>query len=274
MFGRNYPRRFQQKRYGQKQYKNPYFSHKRFLYYPYLWVSVGVAVCIVILVCFAFSLPTFKISSVSVTGLDRTSKEDFESHIIGYLSQRRSVLFKNTNRFLFSKSALKFYLDSFYNFEQFDVSLKKNTLSITLKERASQLVWKTLDELYLVDFNGVVIRQTSQSDPATLPLFVDRNNVQVKVGGLILSTDEIKKTFEFHEGLKRLQIGFTETQVDRLAGKWIGILTVNGYTILFDATGDIDAQLRRLEILKKDTLKNDQKLQYIDLRFGDHVYYK
>lgn len=275
MNGQNYSRRFQQKRYGHKQYQNPYFRHKGFSYLSYFWIVVSVCICIILLFILLLSLPIFKITTVSVSGLNQTTKEEFESHISDYLHQRRSLFFHNTNRFLFSKSTMKIYLDSYYNFEQFQVSLKKNTLSIDLQERSSQLVWKTTDGLYLADFNGVIIRQIQQTDPvSSLPVFVDRNNIPVKIGGNVLSAEEIFKTFEFQKGLKRLQIQFSETQVDRLAGKWIGMLTTNGYTILYDATGDIDAQLKRLEVLQKETLKNIQKLQYIDLRFGDHVYYK
>lgn len=271
---RNSFRRFEQKRYTHKTYQNPYFTRKRVSYRRPLWISGASLVFLIVFVCFLFSARAFRLTTVSVTGLHQSDKATFETHVREYLETRRALFFHNTNRFLFSKNALKHTLDSTYNFEEFTGSIKNNILELSVKERSSQFVWKTNGSSYLVDKNGVMIQQIPNTSPVTFPVFVDRNNIAVSIGGTVLTPEEISNIFAFQEGLKQMQIAFLETQVDRLAGKWIGILTKDGYTILFDATGDIGAQLHRLDVLKKGELKDKTKLQYIDLRFGDHVYYK
>ena len=107
-----------------------------------------------------------------------------------------------------------------------------------------------------------------------MPIFVDRSNGEIKIGDSVLTAEEIASVFRFGEHLKAQNISYTQVEFDRLAGKWTGLLTTDGYRILFDVTGDIDAQAQRLELIRKEKIKDVSKLEYIDLRFGDHVYYK
>jgi hypothetical protein len=69
-------------------------------------------------------------------------------------------------------------------------------------------------------------------------------------------------------------IEFTETRIDRLAGKWMSVAAREGYDILFDPGGNIVQQAMNLAVVRRDQIKDRQNLRYIDLRFGDHVYFK
>jgi len=198
-----------------------------------------------------------------------------EEEIRQYLSQSHVFFFHNTNRFLFSKKKLQDFLGQTFAFDQLTISLKKQTLSLTVKERTSDIVWKTDKELYLADLKGIITKKIDALDEKTpLPIMIDRNGKSIAIGEQILSETQIKNILSFHQLLFAQGISFTETQIDLQVGKWIGVLTTQGYTILFDPDGDLNAQSDRLSVLLKDTLKDLSKLQYIDLRFGDHVYYK
>ena len=50
----------------------------------------------------------------------------------------------------------------------------------------------------------------------------------------------------------------------------------NGPEIFFNIEEDLGAQFKKLEVLISEKLKGDRlkKLEYIDLRFGEKVYYK
>ena len=50
--------------------------------------------------------------------------------------------------------------------------------------------------------------------------------------------------------------------------------TITGFGILFDVSGNIETQYRNLEIVLDDQQQNLDNLEYIDLRFGDRVYFK
>ena len=51
-------------------------------------------------------------------------------------------------------------------------------------------------------------------------------------------------------------------------------MTQVGYSILFDLTGNIDEQFRNLMVVLQEQVEDPTRLEYIDLRFGDKVYFK
>jgi len=275
MFRSKKTNRFRAKRFVRKTYSNPYFSRSNKIdQKKYLYGLAAVAICLIIIPIGLFSNPSFDIKMVSITGVKQLLKPDLEQHINEYLLKRRALVFHNTNRFLFSKKKLEEHLNTYYHFESIQMKQSKQTLSINLKERTSQFIWKTASNIYLADLEGVIIRQINDTEQIQLPKMVDKNSVPVEIGKSVLAKDAVQNIFLFDEGLKKQGISVSDIQIDRLAGKWIGALTSSGYMILFDATGDIEDQLNRLALLFKNTLKDIPKLQYIDLRFGDHVYYK
>lgn len=112
-------------------------------------------------------------------------------------------------------------------------------------------------------------------DPLTvLPVFVDLNRIEIAAGTRVLTPEEIQVIFRFHDRLRQLTIQFHETRVDRLAGKWMSVRTQDGYDIFFDPSGDANMQADNLATILKEKITDPKRLQYIDLRFGDHVYFK
>ncbi len=266
-----------QKQYAERVYKNPYFrgpKKKTRLRLILSGLGIGLALFGTL---FLFLFNGFAIKHISIRGVEASSRESFQKHVSDYLDKKQYGFFQNTNRFLFSQQDLNTVLKEFFKFDQMHIERKKNTLTINVSERSSRFIWSSNKLNYFSDENGVILKQEELlpgTTPLKLPLFVDRNNIPVHIGDTTLSSDEVKNTFRFHELIKTMRIEPKETQVDRLAGKWIGVVTDLGYTILFDATGNVDEQAGRLEVLLKDTVKDQSKLKYIDLRFGDHVYFK
>ncbi|MEK7614811.1 MAG: hypothetical protein AAB431_00310 [Patescibacteria group bacterium] len=270
---RDFFQKTQRKRYTTQTFRNPYFREPKNK--KLILILGGVLLgllCLAAGACLLLSHPRFQIKQIQVHGVQQVSHEQMDQTIKTYLNERVFLFFKRQNRFLFQSSTLSELLKKDFAFS--DMTIRKHgiTVEIDLTERTSHLIWQTGAKKYIVDFEGVVVRESTDND--ILPLFVDRQNVSVEVGSSVLTAIEIKSVFLFQERLRTQNISFTQTQFDRLAGKWTGILTTEGYTILFDVTGDIDAQAGRLELLRKEKIKDTSKLQYVDLRFGDHVYIK
>ena len=272
---RDHFRQMQLKKYSAGSYRNPYFKerkNKTIRNIP-IFVAGGAIVC-VIFFCYLFAYPAFAIKHVTVYGIQSVSPIVFENETNAYLNESHLFFFHNTNRFLFSKKNLSTSLSKFFTFNTLEIQRKGDTVTIHLKERTSQFIWKTGSDQYLVDLDGVIIQAIDGSVTNTLPVFSDRNNTAVTVGAHVLSADEIKNIFQFQKDLTAQNLGFKETQIDQLAGKWVGMVMNQGYTILFDPAADVDSQSARLQTLLHDTLKDTSHLQYIDLRFDDHIYYK
>ena len=270
---RSYFKNVQRKRYASHTYRNPYFHRTDARVALRRWLAVVSILLIISFFLWLFASPSQRIQTITIEGTQSLSQEELLGVIEPYLASRRALLFRQNNRWLFERDGLREQLEERYAFEQLNVRKKGRTLTIALEEKASYLLWKTGNDVYVVDLQGTIIRRFI-GEENILPLFVDRNRIPVDIRTTVLTPQEIENIFRFHEHLLLQGIGFKETSIDRLAGKWMSVVTLDGYQILFDATGDIDAQARNLEVLLRDTIPDPRRLQYIDLRFGDHVYYK
>ncbi len=284
MFKRNsIKKRISHKPYESRVYHNPYFQKQKKNYRKIGWGIGSLIFVFLFLTVYLLTYPAFNISHVQVVGLEPETRPQFEENINDYFHTTHALFFENKNRFLFSTSALQKSLSKKFTFEFLDIKISRQTVSLHLKERETEFMWKTGSTTYLVDKEGILLHRvdTEQKNVVPLPsrtpqkpLFVDRNNTPVETGEHVLSEKEIQQIFVFIETLKTQSIFTKEIQIDQLAGKWRGILTTEGYTILFDPSSDVLAQSEKLKTLLRDTIKDPSKLKYIDLRFGDHLYYK
>ncbi|MBI5370231.1 hypothetical protein HZA85_03525 [Candidatus Uhrbacteria bacterium] len=276
---RDYFRRTQQKQYISRPKANPYFRSKDDRKRLFGTIgAIGTVVLMVVLLIVLLAHPFFNITSVTVHGAVQTDRGALSETIRSALHERPLLFFRRQNRFLFRSTALSKTLNDSFAFRDVQIKLQRKQLNIAVVERTSQLIWKSAEEAYVVDLDGIVIRSLDVEEwehlKTLLPIFVDKNGTKVTVGTSISNRVEISTIFAFNEELQKRQIHVSQTDIDRLSGKWIGTLTQDGYRILFDATSDIKEQVERLDVLLREKISDRSKLEYIDLRFGDHVYYK
>ena len=272
---RNFFRKTQQKKYASRSFRNPYFR-ERIDKRP-IMILIGVLITFLMILTLLFIVflnPSLKINEIHVSGLETISKTELDDALRFYSGERAFLVFPRQNRYLFDQDRLVEYLKGKFTLRDVQISRIKNRIEIQIHERTSFLVWQTKGQSYVVDLDGIVIRIAEEDLLSSLPIFVDRSNGEINVGDSVLTANEINSVFRFGEHLKAQNILYTQIEFDRLAGKWTGVLTLDGYRILFDVAGDIDAQAQRLELIIKEKINDVSKLEYIDLRFGDHVYYK
>ncbi len=305
---RNHFRLQQRKRYETKRFSNPYFQKTQARDWRGIVIATGAGLSLFCAVAIVFASPFFAIQRVDVTGTDTIAPSEIVQKTWDELRHKRLLFFDATNRFLYDERRLRDALGSAYAFETLDIArtcdLRGNGcgLDIGIHEKTSQLLWVSGEHLYLADLQGIVIRELSPEEVASwkapepppqvplpdgslpvavpvdplrkLPLFVDVNASPTSVGSAVLNTNEVANLFAFERALGEMRILFSQVNIDRLAGKWMAVKTLAGFNILIDASGDIPAQILNLQVMLRDTLRDTTHLQYIDLRFGDHVYYK
>jgi hypothetical protein len=297
MRARNHFRLIQKKRYEARRFSNPYFQHKPKRNWK-LIAGLVLTLGILTTTCWFFlGSRYFSFWNVTVTGTETIPPEQITGRVWQELKRPRLLVLNSDNRFLFSEERLRASLLSSFSFKTLEIAWSCQwigggcSMSVAVEEKTSQLLWLLDDRVYLADLQGTVIRELTTAEieawraPVTdlatppdalkrLPIFRDVNAVPVEVGDAVLKSDEVENIFSFHERLRAMGIEFVETQIDRLAGKWMSVKTVAGYSILFDAAANVGAQADNLAVLLRDTIKETSGLEYIDLRFGDHVYYK
>jgi len=291
-----YFQKVQQKRYASRSFRNPYFRSKDAPPWVLIAVSMTVLVCIFGGTGALFSLPALAIRSIGVHGNETVSTETLTQAIHAYLQERKLLIFRRANRFLFDAPTLKEKLQAQFSFEAVTIEQNGTDVHVRVRERQSELLWKAGDAVFVVDLSGQVIRALSLEEiarlnqpeapsVADLPLsptaklkrlavFKDVNRVSVGAGASVMKPEEVNGVLRFHQSLLDLAIPFVETRVDRMAGKWMAVKTLTGYDILFDPLSDPNNAATRLQTLLHETVKDPKVLLYVDLRFGDHVYYK
>lgn len=235
-----------------------------------MFISIGgTCAVLIVFVLFFFLHPLFQIAQVRFVGIEQTDRSAMSDFVHSKIQR---------NRFLFHPNEFVDLLKNAFVFKDVQVSQNGGLIEVRVIERASQFLWKSKGQGFVVDIDGMIIREIVLDETeylqTVLPVFVDRNDVEVGVGDRVLTRQEADAVLLFHEHLAAQGIGFTLTEYDRLAGKWVGVYTDQSYHILFDPSGDIDAQATRLDTLLRDKIDDVSKLEYIDLRFGDHVYFK
>jgi hypothetical protein len=291
---KNYFKQRQRKKYRSRSYKNPLFNQvKKEVAWKRFVVPVLVVVGISGLTIFFLSHEMFRFSKVEILGTEYIDTVALEASISDYTNESVKLFFNRTNQFLFSTDVLQTRLLDGFALAEVVVSTQEDTIHISLEERTSNLIWITDATAYVADLNGVISREVSTEmltaafgdsgevedtkeirQLRELPLFYDLNDIRVDVGSIVLKEDEVEHILALHEGLRTLEVPFLRTEIDRLAGKWMRVVTEDGYGILFDALGDIDAQLQNLDVVLREQVEDRGSLEYIDLRFGDRVYFK
>lgn len=308
MRSRNHFRLREKKRYDARRFHNPYFQSKPKRNWKLIVLATGVGLSVICLVSFVFGSPYFAIASVTVAGTETVSSDEIVAKTWAELDRRRLLFFSGKNRFLYDEEGLRAMLSAAYAFDALEIARTCSwthggcSVAIQVKEKTSQLLWVSEPRVYLVDLKGVAIRELSADelaqwtapDPVSLPpnpdgtvpptpspsplkrlpVFEDVNAAPVEIGSYVLSEEEISNLFSFEQKLLASGTTFTRTRIDRLAGKWMAIHTTIGYDIFVDAVGDVDSQFANLQTVLRDKIPDPTAIQYIDLRFGDHVYYK
>ncbi len=219
-------------------------------------------------------IPVFNISSVEIIGTkiidNQMIKEIIEKEIRGnYL-----WFFPKTNIVLYPKNNIKNELHSkFKRLKDISFSIKnKKVLQINLSEREAKYLWcETEEKCYFTDENGFIFDEA--------PYF--SGEVYFKFYGLVQNFEKLisfKKTLE-DLGLKPVALSVLENGDSKifLSSK---NSSGTGPEIIFKTDSDFQKIAENLEAaLSTEPLQSNFKnkyssLLYIDLRYGNKVYFK
>jgi cell division septal protein FtsQ len=257
---------------------------------------------------FFFYSDFFKIQEITVVDMNQDSK----SHEIASvapsgrflamtmlakqaLDQKRFLIFSQKNIFLFDKNQLKDRILAKYNLEELKI-LKKlpRKLEIRLKEKLPFLILNYFGDSWFVDQKGLILEKTSEekTEENQLPLvsvefpLTNPANPEISIKQKIFTE---RRVWFIKEIFLRLPL-ILSPQKEELREKKIDILyfivpspkepkvvvkTAENWEIYFNSLASPEEQLQKLELILKEKIRGDRKnLKYIDLRFGERVYYR
>ncbi len=270
-----------------KQYTNPFFNKKRRrVLFSHATISLRIKIILfliiavlAVIVWFLFYSNYFTIKNVEIDDQGRISPDSIRTVVDEQKASSKLLFLPQTNIFLFSAAGLRTKLQNNYSFDNLVITKKlPSTLIVSLTEKQYAVIWQEDNNYYYLDNGGYIITGTNVLDikDKDYPLVdnisnnkITNNKAQVDISTLQFIIDLFTKLKNYTNEFK-----VTNFIIDN------DLFTVkaqveNGPKIYFNTQADIDNQIERVVLLKREQLKDDFfKKEYIDVKIEDRVYYR
>lgn len=249
------------------------------------WLKVfGVFISLVLIIGITYwisELSTFELNSVEVIGNAAVSKEDLEAIVKEHISGKILWIYPKSNRFLYPENEIQAaILQNIERVEQVEVEAEGlHTVKITIAERAPSFVWcdgtpADKKDCYFLDDKGYVFSEA--------PVF--SGNAYFSFFGLLSGNDPVGKQFLEADRFR---------DITKFVG-FLGLKDVDTFALVAHSNGVYDIHrnqggkiyiknsqdMKELEdnvvtiIEHTDIFKPHTDLEYLDLRFGNKIFYK
>ncbi len=147
-----------------------------------------------------------------------------------------------------------------------------NIINIKIKERSPIGVWcqKSAD-CFNIDVSGIVFEQSS---PEGADFVFYKEDENISLGEKVINEKEISSMNEIKRVLltNGIKVSFFNFYQERT----LEVFTFDGWKILFFRDADTRTQLENLLLVLDEKISEEDVglLEYIDLRYGNRVYYK
>jgi len=274
--------------YSKKKYSNPFFrGQKTIKKFPtnnyYLTWKQKLIILIVILLIPAtiwlfFYFKFFNIKNIYITGSEKISKDEVRSMAWQQTDKTRYLLGSQKNIFLFDEIEFSNKLQTIYPLGVHTIEKKlPGNLIINLKEKHYSAIWHESEKYYfLSDDRSVTEVDPLQIKDKALPII--QNVGEPKIFNNIVSEQNEKITcaLAIFQKLNTSQHKFEIEKfiIEENESNALKVV-LKGPTLIFNLKDDIDKQINKLYAIINDKLKADFiKKNYIDLRYGDKIYYQ
>ncbi len=242
-------------------------------------IVVMSVLCFVGVAVYAFS-DRFHIVDISLDGVERTPREDIDLYLAEWLDQKKWGILPMRSYWMLSRGDLSAGLAlAFPTIERVDVITEfPRALRVAIKEYSGWgILCRTNEEgCFWIDRAGIAFEPAPTGfSGAIVPKITDERDRAVQLKGRHLSDAMMRLITFFNEKAPtdpRIQsVEFTIARTDET----IRIKTRAGWEILTLETADPASIWKNLDTALVGEIKdNISRLEYIDLRFGNRLFYK
>ena len=250
----------------------------RFFYWLFLLVFFTLVVYI-----FLFS-GFISFSDVRLQGNHKINDSDLMTVINDKLSAKYfNLISANSYFFVSSEELAKKLSKQFKLIEAVKVDkVFPSRLNVEIKERIVSMAFCKKEDCYLIDENGRVFSRLSDSqdqiDQADLIFLYDEGSNEISIQNIFFEPSEVEFIGKVRS-LVKSEIGLATDKTittPSLVSREYHLRTSEGWDIYFNSEFGIQKEMDMLKVvLEKQISKEDRtKIQYIDLRTENKVYYK
>jgi len=236
-------------------------------------VRIILAILFLLLAQSIFQIKYLKIKNIKLSGQNDLNVEEVQQFVMDKLTVSKLLLFEASNYFLVPLDELSNKLIVKYNLEEANIVKKwPDSLEITVKEKSSHFIWQKDDSIYLLDAKGLLNRQISILDDKYLVLDDKRDGRPS--GDQIFNDEEIDIINQIYLNWTGLIGVKAKLEKITIYDDWsIDLNTQTGFYVKIDKDEDIHQQLNNLRAVLEENITGVD-IDYIDIRFGDKVYFK
>lgn len=289
--------------YSRKSFSNPLFSAprggggRRWR----RWLTLGAAAAALGgWVWFAAFSPEFRITDIRIEGAQNLAEWDIRDTVNETLAKRRWFVLPQTSLLVVPESAIVSALNDRYVLESLEVTkVPPHTLTIRLKERVSAVLLQMPDgSQALIGLDGTVTRlyaanealdavpklgpnkdetAASAKPPAYAVLYDDRAET-LNLRDAAVRPETAKAAIELPKAFSAVfgnAPTLNQVHLDGTQAQTLRAITSEGWAIYLNASDDLKKQLDDAQAILKTKIGGDRKnLEYIDVRFGEKVFFK
>lgn len=273
--------------------RNPLFPHRACSTRRKLITVIGAGTLFIGgLFALVMLLPFFQVSGVVIEGLTSISRDDVTHAVDERLSSKSLFVLPGRHRLLIDEDDIARILSEQFLFKSVNVTYDGKTMVIFVEERVLEIALRSADKTYFLTLEGAISREASVEESLALdvrlgktaaPEGVTLPSLQPTMPIIQLGQLDVTETLGLDrrivsgviavdEGLRAIDVLPISHEVIRLSDRWITTHTQAGYDVMIDVTKDIADQLETLKTILGS--RDDARYEYIDVRFGEHVFVK
>ena len=264
------------KDYQNKKFVNPYFSIEdkkdkgRFNTKFYLKILV-----LTLLVYVLIYSNLLRINQIQINGFEMIDEQEFRQVVDKQLGSLRYYLLPQNNFLLLSKAKLANEISAKYDLDKLEIDRSWKSLNITIEERVSFLIVYNKQSFYFADKNGIVTREITKDAVGEywyrFPI-LNIGDKNVNIGNEVTSAKIVDFLLRLNEKIINNQLEINGYELRE--GEEINLVSRAGWRAYFDVNTNLDTSVENLFLVLNEKVEDQNTLEYIDLRFGNKVFYK
>jgi cell division septal protein FtsQ len=223
--------------------------------------------------------PMMRIREVSVRGAMLQDPQEIANYALDALSDSSNHYIARDNIFAYPKEEIRAgVMRTFPRLQSARLgrsSLFGTTLIVNVDERAAYATWCAESQIcYVFDEGGLIFAATDRSGKPELP-YVFYGGIETDpVIGSVFLPEQLRGVLDLLQRMREAR--FIPVSMRVLDGQDYTIALSNGFTIKASFGQEIDTIVHNLELVSVSPALRGKEasLEYIDLRFGNRVYYK
>jgi cell division septal protein FtsQ len=258
--------------YYNKTYSNPYFKARGKFgrqFNTKLYIEVLTAVFLIYIIIYS---ALFKVKTVEVQGTDMINPEEISALVNNNINRWKLFIFPGKNLLFINTGKIKNEIASKYSLNKLEISKSWQKLAVVLEEKAAYLIANNNKTYYFIDGSGTVTKELTANDLNKYgSKFPQLSLVRdLKINEQPVSGRYVNYILELDSALKAANIkikGYDSGGVDQVT-----VLTEPGWKAHFSINNPVSRSMENLLLVLNKKLAG-KKFEYIDLRFGDRVYF-